>query len=76
MEGDDWVLQEIWHVHMLPLSQHLWVFLLHEPADMSKKEASVGIMWVRIGFTEFMMYPVISYPIIKTILQVAFENLN
>lgn len=46
MELNKRIISDVTHVQLVALLQHVGVFLHHEPANVGKKEATVGVVRV------------------------------
>lgn len=50
------------HVHLAALFYDVGMFAHHQPSDVGKKEAPVGVVRIRVGFTVLMMHAVVAHP--------------
>jgi hypothetical protein len=71
MKGDHWVLHDVTHVDHLPIAQHVWMFRQHKPTHVGEEETSPCVVWVSVCFAEFVVHPVVTYPIEYRILSVS-----
>ena len=74
MPLNHWVREHVAEVHFAPLPQHLGVFLLHQPADMSEEEAPLHVVWVRVCLGELVVHPVVAYPLHDGVLETIINN--
>lgn len=68
MELNDRVCQDIAHVDSSALLEDQWVLLQHQPSNVGKEEAAIGVVRIGIGFRVLMMNSMISDPIVKCVL--------
>ena len=59
---------EIAHVNSFPLGDDIWMRSRKEPTNMSKKEASLGIVRIRISFAVLVMNSMIQSPCVHVSL--------
>lgn len=60
---------QICHVQAFCFGDIFWVLLIHHPTDVRVKESPMGIVWVSIRLTVFVMDTMVCNPIIKVTLQ-------
>lgn len=47
MELHDGVVEHITHINGTSFAKHFWVLVQHQPTNVSKEEATVGIIYER-----------------------------
>lgn len=62
MVVENGIVLQIGHVDSLSFFFDLRMLTAQKPADVSKEESSSGIMWIGIGFAEFVMNSMVSSP--------------
>ena len=60
--------QDVAHVDLFPTSQHLGVFLLHQPSDVGEEESASRVVRVRVCLAELVVDPMVSDPIEDRVL--------
>ena len=60
--------QDVAHVDLFPTSQHLGVFLLHQPSDVREEESAARVVRVRVCLTEPVVDPMVSDPVEDRVL--------
>lgn len=68
MELYDGIVVDVAHVEHTTFSQHFWMLMHHEPADVRKEEASIRIVRIGISFREFVVHTMITNPFVNGIL--------
>lgn len=66
---DDRICQYITHIELTTLSNYIWMFFQHQPANVGKEKSPVAIMRIRIRIRIFMMHFMISNPVVRIILK-------
>lgn len=59
---NQWISIEITHVHLGTFLYNQRMRRQDEPADMRKEKPSLGVVWIWVGFTIFVVHPVIKSP--------------
>lgn len=68
MELHDRILENVGHVQHLTLAHDFRMLVHHQPTDVSKKEASIGIVRIGIGLRELVMHSMVAHPVKQWIL--------
>ena len=68
LEQNHRIGQDVAHVDLFPTSQHLAVFLLHQPSDVREEESAARVVRVRVCLTEPVVDPMVSDPMEDRVL--------
>ena len=60
--------QDVAHVDLFATSQHLGVFLLHQPSDVGEEESAARVVRVRVCVAKPVVDPMVSDPIEDRVL--------
>ena len=73
---DDWIGKQIIHRYSFSLCHDIWMLFGQEPAHMSEKEASLGVVWIRIGLTVLVVDSVVTRPFVYRVLENVMKAKN
>lgn len=69
MESHHWIRQNVPAIHASAHRDDVGVFFHHQPTAVGEKETPSRVVWISVGFAEFMVDPVISHPFVQFILE-------